>query len=475
MFESLTARLMGVWDRLRGRGVLRPEDVEQALREVRVALLEADVDLGVAKSFLEAVRQRAQGEEVLASLTPAQTVVHIVYEEMAHLLGDTAARLTYGEPPTVWVLVGLQGSGKTTAAAKLAYQALRQGRRPLLVAADLVRPAAAQQLSVLGARLDVPVWTARPGEDAPTLAARAREEASAHMRDTVVVDTAGRLEIDLALMEEAARVVEAVRPVEVLLVLDAMTGQDAVRVARGFAAHLPLTGLVLTKMDGDARGGAALSLRAATGLPIKLVGTGERPEQAEPFHPDRMASRILGMGDVLTLLERSQQALEGEKASEMAPHLAQGTMDLDDFLQALRQVRRMGPLDSLLRLLPGMGALKAVREVSVDEAELRRYEAILSSMTPQERRHPEILDASRRRRVARGSGTQVQEVNRLLRQFEAVSRLMQKMGGVSQRLRRAGGWEGLPRGAWGGLGAAGAAAGAAHAKTGRGKGKKKRR
>ena len=438
MFETLTERLQGVFGRLRGRGVLRPEDVDQALREVRIALLEADVALSVVKAFVARVRERAVGEEVLASLTPAQTVIKIVHEEMVALLGREAVGLRYGDGPSALVLVGLQGSGKTTAAAKLAHLTVRQGRRPLLVAADLVRPAAVEQLRLLGERVGVPVLLPQPGEQAPAVAARAREEARRTARDTLIVDTAGRLQVDDALMAEAAATARAAAAAEVLLVVDAMTGQEAVRVAEGFSAHLPLSGLVVTKMDGDARGGAILSLRERTGLPVKFVGTGERPDALEVFHPERVASRILGMGDVLTLIERSQAAVDPESAREMGAKALKEGLDLEDFLTALRQVRKMGPLDSLMAMLPGMGALKAARGMEVDERDMGRLEAIVSSMTPYERRHPEVLDASRRRRVARGSGTQVQDVNRLLRQFEGMQRMVREVGGLSRRLRRSG-------------------------------------
>jgi signal recognition particle subunit SRP54 len=438
MFETLTERLQGVFGRLRGHGVLKPEDVDQALREVRIALLEADVALEVVKTFIARVRERAVGEEVLASLTPAQTVIKIVHEEMVALLGDHAVGLRYGDAPSALVLVGLQGGGKTTAAAKLAQFAVRQGRRPLLVAADLTRPAAAEQLRLLGERVGVPVLLPAAGEGARDVAARGREEARRTARDTLIVDTAGRLQIDEALMAEAAAVARAAEAAETLLVVDAMTGQEAVRVAEGFAAHLTLTGLVLTKMDGDARGGAALSLRARTGLPVKFVGMGERADALEVFHPERVASRILGMGDVLTLIERSQATVDADSARQMSEKALKEGLDLEDFLTALRQVRKMGPLDSLLGMLPGMGPLKAARGMEVDEKDMGRLEAIVSSMTPGERRHPEMLDASRRRRVARGSGTQVQDVNRLLRQFEGMQRMVREVGGMSRRLRRSG-------------------------------------
>lgn len=434
-----------MFGRLRGHGVLRPEDVDQAMREVRVALLEADVELSVVKAFTARIRERAVGEEVLTSLTPAQTVIKIVDEELVHLLGGQAAGLRLEDTPATLVVVGLQGSGKTTALGKLAHLLVRQGRRPILVAGDLVRPAATEQLRILAERVGVPIVTAQPGEDATALAAHAPTKARELGRDTILVDTAGRMQMDEALMDEAVRVVGAARPVEVLLVVDAMTGQESVRVARGFQARLPLTGIVLTKLDGDARGGAALSLREAVGLPIKFVGTGERLEALEAFHPDRMASRILGMGDILTLIERTQETADAEAAQAVERRMRErGGMDLNDFLVSLRQVKRMGPLENVLGMLPGFGALKAGKDMKVDEGELRHVEAIVSSMTAEERGHPEILDGSRKRRIARGSGTQVQDVNRLLRQFEGVQKMMRDMGGLSRRLRQSGLGAGLP-------------------------------
>ena len=445
LFESLTERLSGVFQRLRGHGVLRPEDVDQAMREVRVALLEADVELSVVKAFTTRLRERSVGEEVLTSLTPAQTVIKIVNEELIRLLGGESTGLRFGEAPSALVVVGLQGSGKTTVLAKLAYLLSKQGRRPLLVAGDLVRPAAAEQLRILAERVGVPILTAEVGETAPSLAMRARDRARQLGRDTVLVDTAGRMQVDEALMEEAREVVAAAGPSEVLLVVDAMTGQESVRVAKGFQAHMSLTGIVLTKLDGDARGGAALSLRETTGLPIKFVGTGERTEALEIFHSDRMASRILGMGDLISLIERTQETVDAEAAHAMERSIQEkGGMDLDDFLASLRQVKKLGPLENLLGMLPGMAGLKAARDLKADDGDLLHVEAIVSSMTKEERRRPEILDGSRKRRIARGSGTQVQDVNRLLRQFEGVQRMMRDVGGMSRRLRRSGLGTGLP-------------------------------
>ncbi|MBX5464568.1 MAG: signal recognition particle protein [Clostridia bacterium] len=428
MFDQLSERLRATFQRLRGRGRLSERDVDEALREVRLALLEADVHFRVVRDFIQRVRERAVGEEVLASLTPGQQVIRIVHEELTRTMGSGEARLAVSpRPPSVYLLAGLQGSGKTTTVAKLGYWLRRQGRRPLLVAADLARPAAVEQLQVLGAQAGVEVFS-RPGAtDAVEVARQALEQAVRAGHDAVLVDTAGRLEIDEALMVELERMKQALHPTEVLLVLDAMTGQAAVHVAETFHRRLGVDGLILTKLDGDSRGGAALSVREVTGRPIHFAGTGERLEGLEPFHPERMAGRILGMGDVLTLIERAQQAFDAEQARAMEKKLRDASFTLEDFVQQLRQVRRMGPLDQLLALLPGMGALKGLRGVQVDERELARLEAMVLSMTPEERRRPEIIDGSRRRRIARGSGTQVQDVNRLLRDFEQVRKLMKNM------------------------------------------------
>jgi signal recognition particle subunit SRP54 len=426
MFEALTERLGEVWRGLRARGKLTEADIDEALRQVRLALLEADVAFTAVKAFLSLVRQRAMGERVLTSLTPGQTVIHIVHESLIEFLGGTAARPPWSpKPPTVWMLVGLQGSGKTSLAQKLALFARREGHRPLLVADDLRRPAAIEQLEMLGRQIEVPVF-ARPSDDPVAVAVAGLEEARRRGLDLVILDTSGRTDLDEDLLEELRALRAAVRPTAVLLVADAMTGQAAVDVGARFDAAVGIDGVCLTKLDGDARGGAALSFRHQLGKPIYFAATGERAEALEPFHPDRMASRILGMGDVLTLIERARQEVSEREAQEMAERVRGGDFDLDDFLRQLRQLRRMGPLQELLAMIPGLPATLKGR--SVDERELKRVEAILSSMTPAERRDPRILNASRKRRIARGSGTEVADVNRLLRQFEEMRRLVRQLG-----------------------------------------------
>jgi len=434
-FERLTERLQEAFRRLSGRGKLRPEDVDEALKEVRRALLEADVNFKVVKDLLERIRARAVGEEVLKSLTPAQQVIRIVRDELTALMGGQHAGINFASrPPTVILLCGLQGSGKTTTAAKLAFRLKQQGRRPHLVAGDLYRPAAVEQLRVLAKQAGVPC---HEGQGDPVeVAARGVAEAAAQGADVVLVDTAGRLQVDSELMDELRRTRERIRPHEVLLVLDAMTGQEALNVARAFQEQMELTGLILTKTDGDARGGAALSARAVTGQPIKFVGVGERLEQLEPFHPDRMASRILGMGDVLSLIERAEAAMDREEAQRLTERIREAQFTLEDFLEQLRQVRKMGPMEELLQMLPGFpGAAKGLKGLQVDERELKRVEAIIQSMTPEERRNPQIIDGSRRRRIAAGSGTQVQDVNRLLKQFEQTRALLRQMGQEGRRIR----------------------------------------
>jgi signal recognition particle subunit SRP54 len=427
VFESLTQRLEGVWRRLRGRGRLTAQDVDEALREVRLALLEADVHFKVVRDFVARVRERAVGEDVLQSLTPAQQVVKIVHDELCALMGGTSARLTSApQPPTVVLLCGLQGAGKTTFAVKLASWLQRQGRRPLLVAADLQRPAAVEQLAIGARQVGVPVVTPEAGERPADVAARGVERARHLPADVVIVDTAGRSQVDPELMSELREVRDRIRPHEVLLVLDALTGQGAVQVARGFAEGVGVDGVALTRLDSDARGGAALSVRAAIDRPIKFISVGERPDALEPFHPERMASRILGMGDVLTLIERAEAAFDRQRAEEMQQRIARNGLTLDDFLEQLQALRRMGPLEQILALIPGLGPrLKAAGGLpQVDERELRHVEAIIRSMTPEERRRPEIIGGSRRLRIARGSGTSVADVNRLLRQFEELRRLL---------------------------------------------------
>jgi signal recognition particle subunit SRP54 len=427
MFETLQARLGEIFKKVTGRGVLRPEDVDAVLRDVRLALLEADVHFKVAREFVEGIRQAATGQEVWKHLSPGQQVVKIVHAHLTALLGGAPRPLrAAAQPPTIYLLVGLNGVGKTTTAGKLARWLRARGRTPLLVAIDLQRPAAVAQLQVVGRQVGVPVF-ALPGAASPIAVARAAvERAPADGHDVVIIDSAGRQHVDEALMAELGQVHEAVRPQETILVLDAMAGQDAVKSAEQFAARLPIDGIILTKMDGDARGGAALSVVATIGKPIVFVGTGERADALEAFHPDRMASRILGMGDVLTLIERAEQTISAQAAAEIERKLRRHQFTLEDFLGQLHQVRQMGPLDQLLEMLPGFSRAKAAG-LSVDEKQLGRIEAMIQSMTPQERANPAVIDGSRRRRIARGSGVTVQDVNRLLKQFDEARRLMRHM------------------------------------------------
>jgi signal recognition particle subunit SRP54 len=423
MFDDLTQKLDGVLRSLRGAGRLDADAVEASLREVRRALLEADVHLQVARDFVDRVRERAVGHAVLDSLQPGHQVVQIVHEELVALLGGRAAELDLRGHPAVVLLCGLQGSGKTTFAAKLARHLSRRGRKPMLVAADVQRPAAVEQLQVLAATIGVPVW-AEPGvTDVPGIVARGRDQARDGLHDTLVVDTAGRLHVDDDLMRELEAVRQAVPPAATLLVVDAMTGQEAVRVAQAFDARLDLTGIVLTKLDGDTRGGAALSLRAVLGKPIQFVGTGEGLDDLEPFHPDRVAQRILGMGDVLTLIEKAQEAFDAREAVELERKVRRQTLTFEDFLSQLEQVQKLGPLEKVLGLLPGMSPAM-LQQARIEPRQLGRVRGIVHSMTPQERRHPDAIDGSRRRRIARGSGTSVQEVNQLLKQFDQMKRMM---------------------------------------------------
>jgi len=425
MFETLADRFDGIFKRLRSRGKLTERDIDEVARELRVALLEADVNVRVARSFIARVKERALGAEVTQSLSPAQQVIKIVNEELVATLGGTTGKLTVASrPPTVVVMAGLQGSGKTTASAKLARVLKSQGRRPLLVGADLARPAAVEQLRVLGERVGVPVYS--EPTDPVSVARGALREAARLGRDVVIIDTAGRLQIDAALMDELREVRAAVSPHDVLLVVDAMTGQEAVNVATEFDAAVGLTGVVLTKIDGDARGGAALSVKEVVGKPILFVGTGEKLEDFEPFHPDRMASRILGMGDVLTLIEKAEAAFDEEERAATTAKLRKGQITLEDFLDQMRQVRRMGPLQSVLKMLPGMP--KELRNAEIEDREIDRVEAIICSMTPAERRDPSLINGSRRTRIARGSGVTVQEVNALLKQFRTVQQMMRSAG-----------------------------------------------
>ena len=423
MFETLTSRLGGVFSQLRGKGRLSESDVDEALREVRLALLEADVNLGVTKDLLARIRGRAVGEEVHKSLSPGQQVIKIVNEELIGTLGEEAVGLARPKSPPLRILmVGLQGSGKTTSAAKLAKKLKAGGRRPMLVAADLQRPAAIDQLEQLGRAIDVPVFIDRRGKP-PKLVKAALKEATKTGADVLIVDTAGRLQIDRELMAELAAVNKAAAADEVLLVVDAMTGQEAVNVAQGFLDRVELTGIVLSKLDGDARGGAAISVREVTGCPVKFVGVGEGIDDLEAFHPERMASRILGMGDVLTLIERAEETWDEKEAQEAAEKLRTASFDLEDFLTQFQQIRKMGPLSQLVGMLPGASA--ALGGAQIDEGDMARVEAIIRSMTPEERASPKIIKGGRRRRIAAGSGTNAQAVNRLLKQFNETQKMMQ--------------------------------------------------
>src|SRR5438105_4326009 len=449
MFESLSEKLQSVFDRLGRKGRLSEEDVELALREVRVALLEADVSLKVVRQFVAAVKEKAVGQDVLHSLTPAQTVIKLVHDQLVELLGTSPPRLTVAsKPPTVVMLVGLQGSGKTTTAGKLAVQIRKMGHTPLLVAADPYRPAAVTQLQTLGKQIDVPVFH-EPGKKPPELAQAAVKHAEQAGLSFVIVDTAGRLQINEELMRELESMKSKVEPHEILLVADAMTGQEAVRVAEGFNQHVPLSGVILTKLDSDARGGAALSLREVTGVPIKYVGTGEKLDALEQFHPDRLAQRILGMGDVLSLIERAQEHVDQEQAARMQSKVVKGEFDLQDFLDQMVQLRRMaggGGLTGLVEMLPGVGrALKEARQAgqAVDEQQFKRIEAIIQSMTMEERRRPDIIGGSRKRRIANGSGTSAAEINQLLAQFR-------QMQGLMKQFSR-GSLPGMPKGGLGAL------------------------
>jgi signal recognition particle subunit SRP54 len=425
MFDSLSDKLQSALGDLRKKGKLDEESISRAMREIRLALLEADVNFQVVKDFVARVRERAVGEEVLKSLTPGQQVVKIVHEELTTLMGTGDSRLAFaGRPPTVILLAGLQGSGKTTAAAKLALLLRKEGKRPALVAADLQRPAAIEQLEQLGRQIQVPVFS---GERSDPVKAT-REGIDAADGDVVIVDTAGRLHVDEALMEELAAVRKEARPTNVLLVLDAMTGQEAVSVAQAFQERVDFDGVVLTKLDGDARGGAALSVKAVTGKPIKLVSVGEKVDQLEYFHPDRMASRILGMGDVLSLIEKAEAAVEEDEREELERRMMQGEFTFDDFLKSYKMLRRMGPVQGVMKLIPGLGnQLEGLDQV--DEKQLARVEGIILSMTPRERALPHVIDGSRRQRIARGSGTDVQQVNQLLEARKQMAKMMKQMKG----------------------------------------------
>ncbi len=432
MFDQLSERLGAVFKRLGGRGKLSEGDVNEALREVRVALLEADVSLAAAKAFVGRVKERAIGANVLESLSPAQTIVKIVYDELVALLGGAQARLQFADaPPSVIMMVGLQGSGKTTQVGKLALRLKEQGRRSLLIAADVYRPAAIEQLQTLGRQIDLPVFERGAG-DPVKIVRDGVAEARRLGLSTVVVDTAGRLQIDAALMDELERIKATVEPKEILLVADAMTGQEATHVARGFHERLGITGVILTKMDGDTRGGAALSIHSETGAPIKFVGVGEKLSALEPFYPDRLASRILGMGDVLTLIEKTQNLYSQEQAKALEEKFVKQSFTLDDFLDQMRQMRKLGSMTDLLKMVPGLSS-RLPKNFEIPEKDLAKIEAIICSMTRRERRSPELLNGSRRKRIALGSGTQVSDVNRLVKQFEQSRQMMKQIGGGKKR------------------------------------------
>ncbi|HAK1274855.1 TPA: signal recognition particle protein [Listeria monocytogenes] len=430
-FEGLAGRLQETMNKIRGKGKVNEADVKEMMREVRLALLEADVNFKVVKQFIKTVSERAVGADVMKSLTPGQQVIKIVQEELTSLMGGEESKIGAADrPPTVIMMVGLQGAGKTTTSGKLANLLRKKyNRKPLLVAADIYRPAAIKQLETLGKQLDMPVFSlgdqVSPVEIAKQAIAKAKEE---HL-DYVIIDTAGRLHIDETLMDELKQVKESATPTEILLVVDSMTGQDAVNVAQSFNEQLEITGVVLTKLDGDTRGGAALSIRSVTGKPIKFIATGEKMEALETFHPDRMASRILGMGDVLSLIEKAQTDVDAEKMKAMEQKMKDNSMTLDDFLDQLQQVKQMGPLDELLKMMPGANKMKGLDNMNVDDKQLGHIEAIIKSMTKNEKDNPDIINASRRKRIARGSGRPVQEINRLLKQFAEMKKMMKQMTG----------------------------------------------
>lgn len=439
VFSSLAEKLQETFRKLKNKGKLTESDIQEAMREIRVALLEGDVSFRVAKEFINSVKERAVGAEVLESLTPGQQVVKIVHDELTRLMGDSQAKIAIAsKPPTVVMLVGLQGAGKTTTGGKLANYFKKQGRQPLLVAGDIYRPAAIKQLQVLGTQLNIPVFSLGDQVSPVEIARQAVEEAVTRGLDMVIIDTAGRLHINTELMDELKDIKESVHPHEILLVVDAMTGQDAVNVAESFNQELGIDGVILTKLDGDTRGGAALSVKSVTGRPIKFVGMGEKLDALEPFFPDRMASRILGMGDVLTLIEKAQTAFDAKKAKEMEEKLRKAEFSLEDFLDQMQQMKKMGSFQDLLGMIPGLGSNKKLKDIQLDEKELVRIEAIIQSMTPHERRHPEIISGSRKQRIASGSGTKVQDVNKLLKQFLQTKKLMKQFGDSAMKQSKKG-------------------------------------
>jgi signal recognition particle subunit SRP54 len=439
MFDSLSSKLQNVFKNLRGLGKISEENVSDALRDVRLALLDADVNFKVARDFIERVKAKAVGQEVIQSIHPGQQIVKVIHDELVDLLGSENAGLNVSGNPASIMMVGLHGSGKTTSSAKLARLLVKQARLPLLVAADVYRPAAMDQLETLGRQLNVPVFLKRGETDVLKIAREALAQAERTGRNTLIFDTAGRLQIDEPLVQELVRLKDAVKPQEVLLVLDAATGQEAVNVATHFDKALNVTGAVLTKLDGDARGGAALSLKAVTGKPIKFVGVGEKLEDFEPFHPERMASRILGMGDVVSLVERAAEAVDAEEAAKLEEKMRKGEFTLEDFLDQLRQMKKLGSLESIIGMLPGGSEALKTADLSKSEKEFKRMEGMICAMTPKERKHPQILNAKRRLRIAKGSGVQVSELNNLLNRFGQMQQMMKKMGKFQKMMARSGG------------------------------------
>ncbi|PLR87496.1 MULTISPECIES: signal recognition particle protein [Bacillus] len=442
-FEGLADRLQSTMQKIRSKGKVSEADVKEMMRDVRLALLEADVNFKVVKEFIKKVSERAVGQEVLKSLTPGQQVIKIVKEELTALMGGEESKIAASNrPPTVIMMVGLQGAGKTTTSGKLANLLRKKyNRKPLLVAADVYRPAAIKQLETLGKQLNMPVFSLGDEVSPVEIARQAIAEAKEQHHDYVLIDTAGRLHVDETLMDELKQIKELSNPDEIFLVVDAMTGQDAVNVAQSFNEQLGLTGVVLTKLDGDTRGGAALSIRSVTDTPIKFVGLGEKLDALETFHPERMASRILGMGDMLTLIEKAQANVDEEKAKELQEKMRTASFTLDDFLEQLGQVRNMGPLDELLKMMPGANKIKGLNNLQIDEKQITHVEAIIQSMTKAEKIHPDVINAGRRKRIAKGSGTSIQEVNRLLKQFEEMKKMMKQMTGMQQKGKKKGGFK----------------------------------
>ena len=446
IFEGLADKLQGALGKLKSKGKLTEKDVKDAMREVKLALLEADVNFKVVKDFIKKVQERAVGQEVMESLTPAQHVIKIVNEELTSLMGDVQSKITISpKPPTVLMMVGLQGAGKTTTSGKLGGYFKKQGKKPLLVACDIYRPAAIKQLQVVGEKLDIPVFSMGDKESPVNIAKAGYNHAIKNNHDLVIIDTAGRLHVDEALMDELKNIKSEVKPHEILLVVDSMTGQDAVNVAQSFNDALGVDGVILTKLDGDTRGGAALSIRAVTQKPIKFIGMGEKLDDLEPFHPDRMASRILGMGDILSLIEKAQENIDLDKAKELESKIKKQELDFEDFLEQMEQIQKMGPLNKVLEMIPGMGSMKdQLGDIDMNNKEIVRTRAIVQSMTKEERRNPSILNASRKKRIARGSGTSVQDVNRLIKQFNEMKKMMKMFTGSQKSMKKRGSFAGLP-------------------------------